>query len=98
MTLEQQQRAAERASGSSSSSAGANGRGTDASAADAVALELQRRGATMVLEAAAQLFDADFPAKASLVWDLMMAVNVDGQDADQLIQSLQIIQVRSSTL
>jgi len=96
LTLEQQQRAAERASGSSS--AGANGRGTDASAADAAALELQRRGATMVLEAAAQLFDADFPAKASLVWDLMMAVNVDGQDADQLIQSLQIIQVRSSTL
>ena len=100
LSMEQQQKAAEKSGGGKSSSKAAD-------SGDNRMQELQRRGATMVLEAVAKHFGAQLPEKVAFIWELMERIvtwtkenhpdystDADGcSKAEEMIQSLQIVEV-----
>lgn len=77
LTLMQQQRQAEKALAGKR----ANSQESEGAAANAKALEIQRRGAIMVLQAVATHFGAELPVKAAYIWDMMMSIRKMDHDA-----------------
>lgn len=104
LTLLQQQKTAEKAL---SSNKRTNPVDSDA-VANARALELQRRGAVLVLRAVATHFGPSLPQQVAFLWELIMNIKSADQNAtiddagiakaEDLIQSLQVLEVMASSI